>query len=103
MLKALTREISPQIVNCELTHLGREPIDLARAAHRHHEYEKALIALGCTIEQLAPLPDAADSVFVEDTAVVLTEIVIITRPAPQKARSPAAAFSSRTPRATAPP
>ena len=37
MLRAITREISPAIVNCELTFLDREPIDLAlaqRAAHR---------------------------------------------------------------------
>ncbi len=79
-VKALTREISPRIVNCELTHLDRDPIDLARAAHQHHEYEKALIALGCTIEELPPLPDFADSVFVEDTAIVLPELAIIARP-----------------------
>ncbi len=28
---ALTREVSPSIVDCELTHLERAPIDLARA------------------------------------------------------------------------
>lgn len=79
-VKARTREISPRIVNCELTHLDREPIDLARAAKQHHEYEQALIALGCTIEELSPLHYCADSVFVEDTAIVLPELAIIARP-----------------------
>ncbi len=77
---ALTRSVPPSIVNCELTHLKREPIDLARAAEQHGLYEKALIAVGCTIQRLPCLPDLPDSVFVEDTAVVLPEIAIIARP-----------------------
>ena len=31
-LLALTRAVPPAIVRCELTHLAREPIDVARAA-----------------------------------------------------------------------
>jgi dimethylargininase len=77
---ALTRSVPPSIVNCELTHLQREPINLARAAEQHGLYEKALIAVGCTIQRLPSLPDMPDSVFVEDTAVVLPEIAIIARP-----------------------
>ena len=77
---ALTRSVPPSIVNCELTHLKREPIDLARAVEQHRRYEKTLAALGCAIERLPPLPDLPDSVFVEDAAVVLPEIAIIARP-----------------------
>jgi len=77
---ALTRSVPPSIVNCELTHLKREPINLARAAEQHRLYEKALIAVGCTIQRLPSLPDLPDSVFVEDTAVVLPELAIIARP-----------------------
>jgi dimethylargininase len=39
-----------------------------------------LQALGCSLEWLPPLPQHPDSVFVEDTAVVLAEIAVITRP-----------------------
>jgi dimethylargininase len=77
---AFTRSVSPSIVNCQLTHLKREPINLARAAEQHDLYERALVALGCTIKRLPSLPDQPDSVFVEDTAVVLPEIAIIARP-----------------------
>ena len=77
---ALTREISPRIVECELTHLDRTPIDLERARAEHAAYEAALAALGCEIRRLPPAPDLPDSVFVEDTAVVLDEIAIICRP-----------------------
>lgn len=80
MTIALTRSVPPSIVNCELTHLKREPINLARAAEQHSLYEKALIAVGCTIQRLPSLPDLPDSVFVEDMAVVLPELAIVARP-----------------------
>jgi len=77
---ALTRSVPPSINNCELTHLNREPIDFARAAEQHGLYERALVGLGCTIQRLPDLSDLPDSVFVEDTAVVLPEMAIIARP-----------------------
>lgn len=77
---ALTREISPRIVECELTHLARTPIDLARARAEHEAYETALRALGCRVERLPADETLPDSVFIEDTAIVLEEIAIITRP-----------------------
>ena len=80
MTIAFTRSVAPTIVNCELTHLDREPIDLARAAEQHGLYERELIAAGCVIQRLPDLPDLPDSVFVEDTAVVLREIAILARP-----------------------
>jgi dimethylargininase len=87
MMIALTRSVPPSIVNCELTHLKREPINLARAAEQHALYEKSLIAAGCTIQRLPSLPDLPDSVFVEDTAVVLPELAIIARPGAASRRS----------------
>ena len=80
MTIALTREVPPTIVNCELTHLEREPIDFRRAVEQHWQYEKLLTELGCTVERFPPLPDFPDSVFVEDTAVVLQELAVLTRP-----------------------
>ena len=77
---ALTREISPSIVSCELTHLERTPIDLARARAEHDAYEAVLRGLGCTVQRLPADETMADSVFIEDTAVVLDELAIITRP-----------------------
>ncbi len=80
MLKALTREVSPNINSCELTHLNREPIDLEAAQHQHGLYLEALRACGCQVLPLTPEPDLPDSVFVEDTAVVVDEVAVITRP-----------------------
>ena len=77
---ALTKPVPTSIDRCELTHLAREPIDVDRAQSQHHDYELALERLGCTIERLPGEPNNPDSVFVEDTAIVLPEIAIITRP-----------------------
>jgi dimethylargininase len=77
---AITRQVSPAINQCELTHLERQPIDLQRAQSQHKEYEEALRSLGVEVVSLPPLPDLPDSVFVEDAAIVLDECAIITRP-----------------------
>lgn len=79
-LLALTREVSPSIVRCELTYLAREPIDHRRAVLQHEEYERMLRSLGCEVERIPASPDLADAVFVEDTAVVVEELAVITRP-----------------------
>ena len=77
---AVTRPVSDTIANCELTHLARQPIDLDRARAQHRAYERALEDAGCTIVRVEAAPDLPDAVFVEDAAVVLPEIAIITRP-----------------------
>lgn len=98
---ALVREVSPQLAQCELTHLERTAIDTQRAARQHREYTQALESLGCSLEWLPPLPHCPDGVFVEDTAVVLPEIAIVTRPGASSRRgetpSVAAALAQRAP------
>jgi len=77
---AVTRGVSPAIVRCELVHLARSPIDVAAAGRQHRGYVDALQTLGCRVQELPADPELADSVFVEDTAVVLDEVAVITRP-----------------------
>src|SRR5215213_9532287 len=77
---AFTREVSPSIVRCELTHLARTPIDLDRARTQHRAYEAALTSLGCTVRRLPVAPDLPDAVFVQDAALVFDEVAVIARP-----------------------
>jgi dimethylargininase len=77
---AITRAVSRAIVNCELTHLDRSPIDLTEARRQHDAYEGALKSLGFDVQRLPEEPEQPDSVFVEDAAVVLPDVAIITRP-----------------------
>jgi len=79
-LIALTREISPAVTRCELTQLPRAPIDVEMARAQHRAYQQCLAEAGCTVARLAAGPEMADSVFVEDIAVVFDEVAIVTRP-----------------------
>jgi dimethylargininase len=80
MAVAYTRAVSPRLAEGELTHLPAQPIDLARAEAQHAAYERALAEAGFEVKRLPALPDAPDSVFVEDTALLLGEHAVITRP-----------------------
>jgi dimethylargininase len=80
MTIAVTRKISPKFNECELTHIARIPIDLDTARAQHREYVNALAGLGCQVIELDQDPALPDSVFVEDTAFILEECAVITRP-----------------------
>jgi dimethylargininase len=80
MLTAITRAVSPSIGDCELTHIRRSPIDVARAVEQHESYRRCLVRLGLRSIELPLEPELPDAVFVEDTAVALDEIAVITRP-----------------------
>jgi dimethylargininase len=83
---AITRGVSPAIEHCELVHQERRPIDVALARRQHRLYEEALAAVGCRVEALPADPELADSVFVEDAAIVLDEVAVITRPGAESRR-----------------
>ncbi len=89
MFTAITRAVSPAIVNCELTFMQRQPIDLAKAQAQHHAYEQLLEKLGARVISLAAEPDLPDSMFVEDPAIVLDELAVIL-PLGTKSRQPEA-------------
>src|SRR5438093_9740126 len=77
MLTAITRAVSPAIVDCELSFIDRQPIDLVTAQEQHHAYEKLLGRLGARVMSLPAEPDLPDSMFVEDPAIVLDELAVI--------------------------
>jgi len=80
MLTAITRAVSPDLADCELTFLARREIDVAKAIEQHRGYEECLARLGVRVTRLPAEPGLPDSVFVEDTAIVLDELAVITRP-----------------------
>jgi dimethylargininase len=85
-LVAITRSPGPELARCELTHLERRPIDVVRALAQHRAYQDALRGAGIQVVQLPSDPALPDGVFVEDTAVVLDELAIITLPSPVSRR-----------------
>lgn len=77
---AFTRAVSPELAECELTHIHRSPIDQAKAVEQHAAYEKALSLAGLRVVRLPDLPEHPDAVFVEDTALLLNDHAVILRP-----------------------
>lgn len=82
------------MARCELTHLERVVIDVALAREQHQAYEQVLRNLGCRVESLPQEPELPDSVFVEDTAIVLEEAAVITRPGAPSRRAETAAIAA---------
>lgn len=75
---AITRDVPSSLTRCELTHLTREPIDIARALAQHEAYCQELAALGLQVIRLSADEEHPDCCFIEDTAVVLDEVAVIT-------------------------
>jgi dimethylargininase len=86
LLTAITRELSAAIGNCELTFVARARIDAGLASQQHQQYQAVLSSLGCELVALPAEPKLADSVFVEDTAIVLDEVAVLCRPGVESRR-----------------
>lgn len=85
-ITAITREINTAIGSCELTYLPRASIDMALALRQHKQYQSVLSSLGCEIVVVPTEPGLSDSVFVEDTAIVLDQVAILLRPGAESRR-----------------
>lgn len=95
MLTAITRTVSPAIVNCELSFIPRQLINLEIARAQHFAYEQLLEKLGARVVSLPAEPDLPDSMFVEDPAIVLDELAVIF-PLGTESRRPEAASLAQT-------
>jgi dimethylargininase len=80
MLKAITRAVSRNIGDCELTFRQRERVDYDRAVSQHKNYCDLLRRRGVQLLALEACKDNPDCCFVADTAVVTDEVAIIASP-----------------------
>ncbi len=86
MLTAIVREVSATIGDCELTFLPRVKIDSGVLRQQHQQYEAALWSLGCEVVTVPTESSLPDSVFIEDTAIVLDEVAVLCRPGAESRR-----------------
>nr|WP_279535951.1 dimethylargininase [Microcella frigidaquae] len=77
---AIVRMPSSRLADGELTHQERVPVDLDLAERQWEDYVGALRAEGFTIVEVPPAEELPDSVFVEDTLVIIDGTAIVTRP-----------------------
>lgn len=86
MWKAITRAVSPAMNRCEISYIERIEINLEKALAQHAAYEDCLRGMGLDVISLPPDPDFPDSIFVEDPAIVLDEVAIMTLPGAESRR-----------------
>jgi len=69
------------------------PILFDRALAQHAGYADALRTLGARVVALPPEPDLPDAVFVEDIAIVLDELAVMTHPGAESRRAEVASVA----------
>ena len=74
---ALVRPPGSSFVNALSQKPGNAAIDAALARHQHQGYVEALEQAGAVVVSLEPLENFPDSVFVEDTAIILKNGALI--------------------------
>jgi dimethylargininase len=77
-LIAITHLPSPKMNAAVRTFIDVEPIDFALALRQHEAYRDALSRAGAEVIVLEVNASLADAVFIEDTAVMLPEVAILT-------------------------
>jgi dimethylargininase len=92
---ALVRRPAPSLAErCELTFLERSAIDFAALERQHAGYRAALAEAGAEVVTLDAIDVLPDSVFVEDAAVVLDGLAVLTRPGAVSREAEPAAIAS---------
>lgn len=77
---AITRGVPRTIQHGQITFVEWSPVDYVMAAVQHRDYCALLASLGCEVVQIPADDRYPDCVFIEDTAVVLDDMAVITRP-----------------------
>jgi len=91
---ALVRVPATNLADGLLTHIERTQVDSTRADEQWDAYVAALAEAGWPAIEVAPADTLADSVFIEDTAVVLGDTAVITYPGAESRRGEVAAVET---------
>jgi dimethylargininase len=93
-LVALVRPPAPSLPQGERSYIGREPIDFTLAQIQYRRYVQAVHDAGAEIVEVPAAPDLPDSVFIEDTALVLDPLAVIARSGAESRRAEAPAVAA---------
>ena len=77
---ALVRPPADSLADGIVTHVDRAPVDVDLARRQHAAYAEAMAGAGWEVREVEVAPDHPDSVFVEDTVVVVDHVAVLTRP-----------------------
>ena len=76
---ALVRRPGPRLVEGLITHIEREPVDVALALQQWEAYVAALRDADWEIVEVPPADDCPDAVFIEDPVVVFGTLAVLCR------------------------
>jgi dimethylargininase len=85
--RALIRRPSPRLADGLVTHIDRVPTDVALAEAQWAGYAGALTDAGWQTVEVPAADDCPDSVFVEDTVVMVGDTAVITSPGADQRKS----------------
>ena len=85
------------MTHAELTHVARTPIDLPLAERQHAEYRAALAEAGLAVIDLPALDGHPDCAFVEDAAIVLPQLTVLTNPGAASRRGEVTSIAAALP------
>lgn len=94
MMRALVRSIPSSFSQALCAVAPEPPIDVAVARSQHAAYCAALAACGAAVETIAAEEACPDCCFIEDTAVVIGDRALITRPGAPSRRAETAAVAA---------
>ena len=77
---ALVRRPAATLADGIVTHIERNPVDVERAREQWANYVAALRGEGWDIVEVDTRDDLPDSVFIEDTVVMLGDVAVVTHP-----------------------
>lgn len=83
---ALVRRPTANLVDGIVTHIARTPVDVELAQDQHAGYRQAWVDAGWDVHEVEPAPECPDSVFVEDSVVVVDDLAVVTRPGAESRR-----------------
>jgi dimethylargininase len=92
-VRALVRRPGPRLAEGLLTHLQRQPVDVARAGRQWTSYVDALRLHGWEVIEVPPADECADAAFIEDTMVAYADLVVVSLPGAPSRRPETAAVA----------
>ncbi|MEE2829016.1 MAG: N(G),N(G)-dimethylarginine dimethylaminohydrolase [Myxococcota bacterium] len=92
--RALVRGVPDSFADCELTWIERRRPDVQRARHQHAAYIAQIAASGLELVVLPPDSDHPDCVFVEDIALDLGHLRVLTSPGADSRRNERSAVAA---------
>jgi dimethylargininase len=92
--RALVRRPSARLADGIVTHIERQPVDVALAKRQWRAYVDALESADWQAIEVPPADDCPDGVFIEDTMVVYRDLAVIASPAAESRRGELPAASA---------